>query len=105
VPRVLRTWSRTHLDAPRQGCDQNRSFHAGHARPSIVTSLLCLSVACGVDEPVSDTDRPAITPRQGPPNIVIVFVDDMGYGDLSSASSPTIRTPNIDAIAAAGVTF
>jgi len=38
-----------------------------------------------------------------PPNIVIIFTDDQGYGDLSSAGHPTIRTPHIDALAAGGM--
>ena len=38
-----------------------------------------------------------------PPNVVIVFTDDQGYGDLSSAGHPTIHTPHIDALAANGV--
>jgi arylsulfatase A-like enzyme len=37
------------------------------------------------------------------PNVVVIFVDDMGYGDLSVQGSPDIRTPNIDSIAALGV--
>ena len=40
-----------------------------------------------------------------PPNIVLIFMDDMGYGDLGCTGSPLIKTPNIDAIAEAGVSF
>jgi len=36
------------------------------------------------------------------PNIVIIFCDDMGYGDLGTFGHPTIRTPNIDQMAAEG---
>jgi arylsulfatase A len=36
------------------------------------------------------------------PNIVIIFVDDMGYGDMSCNGHPTIRTPNLDRMAAEG---
>jgi arylsulfatase A-like enzyme len=38
----------------------------------------------------------------GRPNILIVLTDDQGYGDLSCMGSDTIRTPRIDALAAAG---
>lgn len=39
------------------------------------------------------------------PNIVIIFVDDMGYGDLGSYGHPTIRTPNLDRMAEEGMKF
>jgi arylsulfatase A-like enzyme len=42
----------------------------------------------------------AAVPRK--PNIVILFADDMGYGDLGSYGHPYIRTPNLDALAAEG---
>ena len=37
------------------------------------------------------------------PNVVILFADDMGYGDLSSYGNPIIRTPNLDGLAADGL--
>lgn len=36
------------------------------------------------------------------PNFVIIFADDMGYGDLSSYGHPTIKTPNLDKMAMEG---
>lgn len=39
------------------------------------------------------------------PNIVIIFVDDMGYGDLGCYGSETIRTPHLDKMAAEGTRF
>ena len=38
------------------------------------------------------------------PNILLILVDDMGYSDLGCMGSE-IKTPNIDSLAAAGITF
>jgi arylsulfatase A-like enzyme len=39
------------------------------------------------------------------PNFIIIFADDQGYGDLSCFGSKTIKTPNIDRLAAQGRKF
>jgi arylsulfatase A-like enzyme len=39
------------------------------------------------------------------PNVVVIFMDDMGYGDLGCFGSKTIRTPNIDRLAKEGRKF
>ena len=37
------------------------------------------------------------------PNIIIIYTDDQGYGDLSSYGSMSMKTPNIDGLGANGV--
>jgi arylsulfatase A-like enzyme len=39
------------------------------------------------------------------PNIVLVFIDDMGWGDFSCFGNQDAKTPNIDRMAAAGISF
>jgi len=39
------------------------------------------------------------------PNIVVLFLDDAGYGDFGFTGNPVIRTPNIDRMAAEGMAF
>ncbi len=39
----------------------------------------------------------------GAPNIVLLFADDLGYGDLGVFGNPTIRTPNLDRLASEGL--
>ena len=38
-----------------------------------------------------------------PPNIVLIFADDLGYADLGCFGSTTLRTPNIDSLAREGI--
>src|SRR4051794_5321619 len=40
-----------------------------------------------------------------PPNVVVIFLDDAGYGDLGCYGNKVIRTPNLDRMAAEGVRF
>jgi arylsulfatase A-like enzyme len=39
------------------------------------------------------------------PNIVVVYCDDLGYGDLACFGNEVIRTPNIDRMASEGMKF
>jgi len=51
---------------------------------------------------------PGIAPAQNVgtrPNIVVVLIDDMGWGDFSCFGNKDARTPNIDRLAAEGLRF
>ncbi len=39
------------------------------------------------------------------PNVIIVYADDLGYGDLSCYGASKIKTPNIDKLAEKGIRF
>lgn len=43
--------------------------------------------------------------QQQTPNIVIIFMDDMGYGDIGCFGASQYATPNIDRLAAEGMKF
>jgi arylsulfatase A len=51
-------------------------------------------------EGLASSSQPA--PR---PNFVVFLVDDMGAADLAVTGHPTIRTPNLDRMAAEGIRF
>ena len=40
-----------------------------------------------------------------PPNIVLIYIDDLGWTDLGCQGSDFYETPNIDALAAQGMRF
>jgi arylsulfatase A-like enzyme len=47
----------------------------------------------------------SITTENQKPNIVLFYVDDLGYGDLGCYGATGVTTPNVDQLAAAGVQF
>ena len=39
------------------------------------------------------------------PNVLVILVDDLGYGDLSSYGATDLKSPNIDGLVKAGMRF
>src|SRR5438552_17818555 len=39
------------------------------------------------------------------PNIVLIYADDLGYGDVSCYGATSVRTPNTDRLASEGLRF
>jgi arylsulfatase A-like enzyme len=39
------------------------------------------------------------------PNILLIYLDDLGYGDVSAYQSGTLQTPNMDRLANGGIRF
>ncbi|XP_015749655.1 PREDICTED: N-acetylgalactosamine-6-sulfatase-like [Acropora digitifera] len=46
-----------------------------------------------------------VTGSTGKPNIIIMLMDDMGWGDLGIFGHPAKETPNLDKMAAEGILF
>ena len=60
--------------------------------------LILLLVLCSV------VLSPAAEPPR-PPNIVLIFADDLGYGDVGAFGAKGYKTPNLDRLAAEGRKF
>lgn len=67
---------------------------------SLLPGVLYLlsSVAANADELADEM-------VERPPNIVLIVADDLGYSDVGFNNAVDIRTPNLDALAAAGLRF
>lgn len=48
---------------------------------------------------------PLLVARAAPPNILLINVDDLGYGDLGCYGHPVVRTPHLDQLAREGLRF
>jgi len=65
-------------------------------RRRFLNTLLPLALAaCGSPQAASER----------PPNVVLVFADDLGYGDLGCTGAKGYATPHLDRMAAEGVRF
>ena len=62
-----------------------------------LNSILSIMVLPGVPLVVSNS--------KVKPNIVIIYLDDLGYGDISCYGGTGLKTPNIDKLANGGVRF
>jgi arylsulfatase A-like enzyme len=66
----------------------------------MMKSLLCAVSILGAIAPVFAVDK-----EGEPPNILFILVDDQRNHTLGCAGHPTVKTPNIDSLAASGVRF
>ncbi|MFH5804539.1 sulfatase [Alienimonas sp. DA493] len=68
-------------------------------------ALLLVSFAALLSVPLARAADAADPSENRPPNVVIVFCDDMGYGDAGFTGATDIATPHLDALAEGGMVF
>ncbi len=69
-------------------------------------SFVILSFLMGLMVSCTHADSPrAEAGTEGLPNIVVIYCDDLGYGDVGCFGNEVIRTPHIDRMASEGMKF
>ncbi|MGJ8653732.1 MAG: sulfatase family protein [Opitutaceae bacterium] len=71
-------------------------------------NLLILAGSCALlSFPVASHAEPSQSVRQAPnkPNVVLIYIDDMGYGDLGCYGAEGYETPELDRMAKEGMRF
>lgn len=81
-------------DAPRRGYWKKKAW--------IGTAGILLLAAGILSWKAREGGKPA---QAAPPNVVLIFMDDMGYGDPVCYGGGPYQTPHIDALAASGMRF
>ena len=66
--------------------------------PFVIVFLSFLIASCGQHQSSAEG-------KSEQPNIIIIYADDLGYGDPGAYGGTAIKTPNIDRLAAEGVRF
>jgi arylsulfatase A len=64
-------------------------------------ALFCsatILLLCGTNTGIGDE-------KQSTPNIVLIFIDDLGYGDIGPFGNSSLKTPHLDKLAQEGMKF
>ena len=59
-------------------------------KAAVAAALVCCAASIGLAGP-SQPNR-----ASKPPNVLIILIDDQGYGDFSCLGNPVLKTPNLD---------
>ena len=66
---------------------------------TLISTTACSATAnCKVAEPTHSA-------QASRPNVVFIYADDLGFGDLSCYGAKQVQTPNVDRLAQSGIRF
>ncbi len=68
-------------------------------------TLFCLFIAFAAVWYAAPACSQGVPSAPDRPNVILVFIDDMGYGDLSVTGNDRVKTANLDRLAAEGTLF
>jgi|TARA_B110000902_G_scaffold267086_1_gene358109 arylsulfatase A len=72
---------------------------------TFVVGVMFLALLKTNDANADNNQFEVLNDKQNKPNIVIFYIDDLGYGDVGSYGAIGVETPSIDKLAAKGVRF
>lgn len=70
-----------------------------HFLKAVLLALVLTGCKSEEKKPIAEAES------QPKPNIVFIYMDDLGYGDMSAYGATEISTPNMDALAEGGIKF
>lgn len=68
---------------------------------SLAMTAACLSAAA----PAGADSKTRNKRAEGKPNVIIIYADDLGYGDLECYGAQNVKTPNVNRLASEGIRF
>lgn len=71
----------------------------------IIPFVICLLFACKDKQQTQTSNSEPESQIPKKPNIIFLYVDDLGYADVSSYGAKGVETPNVDKLAANGIKF
>ena len=63
--------------------------NSNHISASLLIVMIFLLLSCQEKNQIN-------TDKEAKPNVILILVDDQGYGDIAALGNPYIKTPNID---------
>ena len=79
--------------------NENQEIELMKNKLVLIFTILSFTIVCAQQQTETKQEPQG---QDKPLNFVIIFADDLGYGDLSSYGHPTIHTQNLDQMAAEG---
>lgn len=68
-------------------------------------TLILITIFCISNKAHGKSDTKVTKNDNNTPNVIIIYIDDLGYGDIGSYGAKAVKTPNIDSLAATGMRF
>ncbi|MGI8335970.1 sulfatase-like hydrolase/transferase [Actinomadura scrupuli] len=90
---------------PRRRRPSRRQFLTGTTTAISAAALTASAGARLPVEPLPRPGRPADRPSDSPPNLVVIILDDLGYGEIGAYGQRLMATPRMDRLAAEGLRF